>query len=59
MKTPFKHRCIISFTSIKPMTQDEVFEGIVEGLDTDNILKYTIDIEEWDEPEPGDPNDII
>jgi len=58
-KQPFFHRCTILFTAYEPMTEAEVLENIQDGLTMDIVDKLSIEIEEYDEPEAGDPVDLM
>lgn len=58
-KQPFYHRCVVLFTATEPMEEQTVFENIRDGLTMDIILRDSIEIEEYLEPEPGDPADLM
>lgn len=58
-KQPFYHRCTILFTATEPMTEEDVLENIQDGLTMDIVIKDSIQIEEFDDPEPGDPADLM
>lgn len=57
---PFYHRVTFLFTAIKEVTQDETLNALRLGFDKDtDIIKESIMVEEFDEPEAGDPADLM
>jgi hypothetical protein len=61
-KQPFYHRATILFTATRPITEEEfrklVAYAVECGLEGAG-LEDTVEIEEWLEPEAGDPMDLM
>lgn len=64
-KQPFYHRAVVLFTSTTGVGEDDFINALVKAIDTGKafkgleIIADTIDIEEYDDPEPGDPADLM
>ena len=56
MKQPFYHRATILFTSTEPFTLAELERLLQAALWSKGIR--SIQVEEMEEPEPGDPADL-
>lgn len=59
-KQPFYHEVNIIFTSTRPIAQEE-FAQALERLPKRKlgIVAGSLEIEEFHEPEPGDPADLM
>jgi len=55
-KQPFYHRATILFTATREVPQEEVEAIIFKIAD---VVEGTVVIEEYDEPEAGDPHDLM
>jgi hypothetical protein len=57
-KQPFYHRAVILFTATEPLDQADVLSAITEGMPS-SVIPTSIEIEEFDEPQAGDPADLM
>jgi hypothetical protein len=61
-KQPFYHRVTVLFTATRALKEDELKDLLFDGLNEmskGKIVKGSVEIEEFDEPEPGDPADLM
>lgn len=59
-KQPFYHGCEVMFTATEEFTESRVLELITKGLESDpTVVKGSVEFAEYDEPEPGDPADLM
>lgn len=52
---PWEHRATVIFKADKELTEEDI-RAMLEKSPA--VFKGTVVIEEWDEPEPGDPADV-
>lgn len=57
-KQPFYCRATVLFTGIRDMDR-ETFLSIMRGALRGHAVLSSVEIEEWDDPEPGDPADLL
>jgi hypothetical protein len=60
-KQPFYHSASVTFTCTEPLDKDEFISAIQHGLKAlkCGYVKESVQIEEWTEPEAGDPDDLM
>jgi hypothetical protein len=57
-KQPFYHEVTVLFTATRPFTIEEVQTLLEHKFRHKEIVRGTIMIDEFQEPEPGDPADL-
>lgn len=58
-KQPFYHEVTILFTGTREFTFEEVQELLQSKLRHKDIVKDSVKIDSFNEPEPGDPADLL
>lgn len=59
-RQPFYHQAVVTFTAVRGINEHELLTAIQVGFDKDtDILKESIHIEDYEEPEAGDPADLM
>ena len=58
-KQPFYHRADVLFTCTEPLSREEFIAALAKGLKRHGLVKGGIEVEEYDEPDPGDPADLM
>lgn len=53
---PFYHRATVLFTAVREVDESEVTAALSE---IKGIVPHSLLVEEYDEPEPGDPSDLM
>lgn len=69
---PFYHRCsgAVTFTANQPITEQEFVKALGRALKPLGLVEHTLEVESvpgeggvlfpgWEEPEPGDPADLL
>lgn len=57
-KQPFYHYVTFTFTTTRPLTEKEVLKELQE-LEFSRTQTINVQVEEFHEPEPGDPADLM
>lgn len=59
-KQPFYHRATILLTATRPISEAEFLEAVQTAFSGwVSVIPDSIDLEEYDEPDPGDPADLM
>lgn len=58
-KQPFYHRVTVLFTATEELTEADVLKKVRKGLSGRQVIASSVEIEEFDEPMPGDPADLM
>lgn len=56
-KQPYYHRMTVLFTATSPIPKDLVEEILVKAMKKAHA--FDVQIEEYEDPEPGDPTDLM
>lgn len=64
-KQPFYHRATVLFTVARPLSEEEIMNALEIGLrnilssEFDNYVDRSVEVEEFEEPEAGNPDDLM
>ena len=58
-KQPFYHEVTVLFTATRPLDESEVQALLEKSLKNKDIVKGTVQIDGYEDPEPGDPADLM
>jgi len=57
---PFYHRAVVLFTATRPMDKAQFKRLVKSALARKGVvIQHSVEIEEFDEPESGDPADLL
>jgi hypothetical protein len=58
-KQPYYHGVMFIFTATRAFTQEEVQQRLEKAFKGRDIVPGTVMVDEFNEPEPGDPADLM